>query len=983
MSMEKVHLLVGCGKAGVATMAAQIRRRLYSRGRREEEIYCYLAVDSNRETLDCFEKIIRGLPGDRDTCRGRTILLSSYGPLGLIVKDCFVTPFLNGNDADGLKRLQEHWWYDADGRPYGEDRHEPERAIDFYGLTWSYLPKIGTTVDDLVEEALRRSWSGRPEVDVHVIASLAEETGRGAWSLVALKVRECLEERGISTRPVAVLYDASIYRNEYRYHLQNDLRLKVNALTGISELSCWMGNERRNPPLSYRLPNLRSPTQRACDDLRVVGDGDSSSTEGPFSELQLITERHGLGSPLDHFKEIGRVLHLRLASDADSFGFINSNRSFSSGRIGSCGSATFEVDIGGIEEFCHREACNIAIERFLQNADDVSPDVEQFFSSIPANDSVRGLDGIRPVRGGTLFQRLAAVLVKRAGAKFEGFLTSLPAEGTARAKERLGLVVEALPGSEIREAMAEVLSGLGMDDGPEGVRDIVRRSAMRVFSGRPDQRPSLGRVRDFLAQLTGGILKFRAFPETVSPPEPATDAVTRFGKRTFVEALLFRPRFNDAEISVLLRRKGETFSGIVVDQFLVENYGGMKRVVGEFVDRVLGEVERLLARVAGIADGLVKESERSAHDEESLWDQLWEAVSSRETGRSRAEDPFQGLFVTPDRLMDVIREEREELARSASNHVLKPIVESREWLRHMIGDAILLGDHHGWCAVENPVLLEDDDDEFLSARVRELVRSVRNSVRLEDGFFEEQFSFLAVLERNRVFWNEELKRQAGTERLAEMAEYFRGMLGAEPVIDPSTRLLELQPVDVLKYTIINSLSGRSMVGWELDYRVPSETSLIVHVPFKKDYDWEKQLSANERIHWKIRFEIFDVTNPASSLYSYSSILHETVVPSALPVWRPADKPEPENHHAVREQKSQEPVFPFDFIRSLKYYREPDIREKLIEAERKDGKPIFDKDEFLGGLGYLSPFHVRNDEVSKTRWKPWSPGGDGPEKPARG
>ncbi len=989
MNNDTIHLIVGCGKAGVATMAAQIRSRLYSRGGLKEGLYCYLAVDSNWETLDCFDKIMGRLPGGRATCSVRTILLScrDHDSFGSFVRHSFAIPFLNGNNADGLKRLKEHWWYDADGRPYGENRHEPERAIDFYGLTWSYLPKIGTTVDELVEEALRRSWSGSQEVDVHVIASLAEETGRGAWGLVALKVRECLEERGISTRPVAVLYDASICRNEYRYHLQNDLRLKVNALTGISELSCWMGNERRNPPLSYRLPNLRSPTQRACDDLRVVGDGDSPSTEGPFSELQLITERHGLGSPLDHFKEIGRVLHLRLASDADSFGFINSNRSFSSGRIGSCGSATFEVDIGGIEEFCHREACNIAIERFLQNADDVSPDVEQFFSSIPANDSVRGLDGIRPVRGGTLFQRLAAVLVKRAGATFEGFLTSLPAEGTARAKERLGLVVEALPESEIREAMAEVLSGLGMDDGPEGVRDIVRRSAMRVFSGRPDQRPSLGRVRDFLAQLTGGLLKFRAFPETVSPPEPATDAVTRFGKRTFVEALLFRPRFNDAEISVLLRRKGETFSGIVVDQFLVENYGGMKRVVGEFVDRVLGEVERLLARVAGIADGLVKESERSAHDEEVTWTKLWSAVSSLETGRSSTEDSFQGLFVTPDRLMDAIHEELEELA--ASQRILKPIVESREWLRHIIGDAIHLGDHHGWRAVENPALLEEDDDEFLSAHVRKLVRSIRNSVRLEVGFFEEHFSFLAVLERNRVFWNEELKRQeedASRWGYMFMSDCFLGTLGVEPIIDPDGGHRKLPPVEDIKYTIIGPLAGRSRTGWELDRSVRSEVSMTVHVPFKKDYDWEEQLSANERSHGEIRFEMLDLTNPASSLYSYSSILHETIVPPgdySLPVWRPADKPEPENHHAVREQKSQEPVFPFDFIRSLKYYREPDIREKLIEAERKDGKPIFDKDEFLGGLGYLSPFHVRNDEVSKTRWKPWSPGGDGPEKPARG
>ena len=47
-------------------------------------------------------------------------------------------------------------------------------------------------------------------------------------------------------------------------------------------------------------------------------------------------------------------------------------------------------------------------------------------------------------------------------------------------------------------------------------------------------------------------------------------------------------------------------------------------------------------------------------------------------------------------------------------------------------------------------------------------------------------------------------------------------------------------------------------------------------------------------------------------------------------------------------------------------------EKLIEAERKDGKSIFDRDPILGGLGYVSPIYVRNRAISETRWKPWLP-----------
>lgn len=320
MNRETVHLLVGCGTAGLATMAAQIERRAYSKGGADGGIYCYLAVDSDKGSLCCFANVLERMARERFSGLVRTIFLScdDYDSFGEFVKHHFAIPFLNGNNVDGLKRLQEHWWYDDDGRPYGEKQREPERAVDFYGLTWRKLPEIEEAVDNLVEAALNKSWEdGPPTFDVHVIASLAEETGRGSWSLVAFKVRECLEKRGFPVRPVGILFDASIYRDEF-CHPEKHLRLQVNSLTGLSEISCWMDNERRNPPLSYCLPDLKWPISRNCDVLRVIGDGDSPSSQGPISELHLITERYGMYSPLDYFKAVGTELNLTLADDADS-----------------------------------------------------------------------------------------------------------------------------------------------------------------------------------------------------------------------------------------------------------------------------------------------------------------------------------------------------------------------------------------------------------------------------------------------------------------------------------------------------------------------------------------------------------------------------------------------------------------------------------------------------------------------------------------
>ena len=188
----KMHckLVIGCGGAGLTTMAALCKRIAYCRNH-DFDGYWFLAVDSDEGALSNFRSV--GLLQGGRIARHMRMFMLGQGYLGFedITVPYLEVPFVNGNNVEGHERIKKHWWHDGDGRPYRGGRlpfANHVSAVERYGITWAELAKLENVIHGLIESMVG-TCDGRFSLDVYIISSLAGETGRGCWNLIALKVR--------------------------------------------------------------------------------------------------------------------------------------------------------------------------------------------------------------------------------------------------------------------------------------------------------------------------------------------------------------------------------------------------------------------------------------------------------------------------------------------------------------------------------------------------------------------------------------------------------------------------------------------------------------------------------------------------------------------------------------------------------------------------------------------------------------------------
>ena len=448
-------------------------------------------------------------------------------------------------------------------------------------------------------------------------------------------------------------------------------------------------------------------------------------------------------------------------------------------------------------------------------------------------------------------------------------------------------------------------------------------------------------------------------PAKIDPPMVAEDAIKDFGKRTILEMVLCKPRFNEHEIATLLRNEGDVFSGVVADQFLVENYEEIRSVVSDLLHRVQEEVRALISRV--------EKMERCCREIRGTFEtDVYESVDIPINA-----DAFKELFVLPDRSLDAIMDDER-----GGRRILKPIVESRESLSQLIGGALSIDSGlEDFCEQ----MLKQASSGEATPSARELSQRIIDNVMLRDGFVEDNFSFVTVLERNRKYWNEELdQRKEGDAWLDNATDLFRRTLGAEPSVDGNGSR-RLPPVDELKKSIVTTFACRTKPNCVIEEPYEQFEELTVWMPFEmtenewRIYAHHAEMDARETCP----VVLLDITDSASSPYAYYSHVDVSVRQPRCAGERqdiPSLQGKLKNEHDAQpaEGQAKRHWFLFDAIRSLRYYRDPDVLVKLEETEREDGKSIFDEDPSRGGLGYPSPIYVRDAQWSELRWKPWVP-----------
>ena len=307
MAKRSLNLVIGCGGSGLTTLSSLNRLLVQNPAmlpRLSDEVY-YLAVDTEASALDQFEKEISEQMGQYPAPFMQRIQLShNMNILNEMIRPNFIEPFAGQPNAKGLMRLREHWWFDGNGNPFVAPRVSNlikgagQCPPASYGLAWYHLDEIGDAIKRIVNRMVAHGYGDPTQLknmNLVVVAGLSGGTGRGCWNLIAFKVREyLLSKYKVTVPPVGVFFDANVYENVAHNNEGQKLALKVNSLTGLSELSCWMmnGGKAGAECFRYSLPSIKSPERASTDVLKV--NLDLNPTAGaPVNSAFLICGKSG------------------------------------------------------------------------------------------------------------------------------------------------------------------------------------------------------------------------------------------------------------------------------------------------------------------------------------------------------------------------------------------------------------------------------------------------------------------------------------------------------------------------------------------------------------------------------------------------------------------------------------------------------------------------------------------------------------------
>jgi hypothetical protein len=245
---------------------------------------------------------------------------------------------------EGKRRIREHWWFNQHDDPFSATRLPlPPNAgagqcpLVSHFLAWDKLDQFPAVLDKIDAYARNERHMEDYAVDLILVSSLAGGTGRGCWQTLSLKAREHFGRRGQACRPYGFFMDQAVFDDVQRGRPEQKIKLRVNSLTGLSELAMWLRSDTRldgesdgkNQPRErrYSLPNLAAPEATDSDVLdteRYMPESERSRVgRSPIHKAYVFTNESScmvLGSANEVYKACanavyGRIMIGQLRSD--------------------------------------------------------------------------------------------------------------------------------------------------------------------------------------------------------------------------------------------------------------------------------------------------------------------------------------------------------------------------------------------------------------------------------------------------------------------------------------------------------------------------------------------------------------------------------------------------------------------------------------------------------------------------------------------
>lgn len=929
------HILVGCGGSGIKTLTRLnelLAEDHYWRRRINTDIY-YVVVDTDQSELQEFEENVhRQLAGCPDKPYILPISLSQgVVTLQPLVNQYFIAPFEGEENPEGQERLMRHWWNRGPNAPFVAPDVRPvtEGAGQCppvsYFLTWRNLEKLGVEFDELIREIQRRQ-GGFGSMDVLnflIIAGLSGGTGRGTWSLIAFKLRQLFEKYGRPAAPRAFLFDSSTFSDIYQAHGDQRLSMRVNSLTGMSELSCWIKNvtEGKDTPdvmYKYNLPNMREPEKEASDVLSVDLALDVRSAS-PVDHAYMLfsgSERASLDNHNQYYEMVGAGIYAALSKSSIDRAAINSNYPY----LG-LATAMFEVNAATLRRYFESQA-RVQATKVLMDSNEALVDaaVAEFLKQTGLSIGVTE-DDRSEFRGdvkGTFLQQAIAALNEKCKARLSGLDQALEEDSVEETTRRIRGIL-AKNEELVRGAIAEAKSTQESD--PVTVATTL---AEKLF----DETKSVVNVRMFAEKLRAQLEE-----EIEEMPREMT---LRRGEdpRILVDDFASRPlpfimrHFNEGECKKLRELTERAIARVnyaIFLEILGEEYRGYSRRV----DALLRNSVDVVTCLQKLEHKFVNERERSSSDHGRAFDTQFSSFD-------RPEDSLEERFA----------------AKKFYRRELKPVLKENEDLE-LLSEVVGI-ERELYVNVRDAIMVDRSVSEAEAYDVRKqmqrrIEQSIRDTVGLPDDFISTKFSIRGVIEKLRLAWQHRLHKKMSMDDRGHLEERFGEFFGFIPkrTSDGSEIEYDFPDDDGFVLKMAASLARTCKPHWRLRQGHEDEFKVVLFVPTALDKE-----AAEKRVD-----EMIDDSHVLVEVYPESS--------------RPNEAGEMVSNPFVLLAYSTQGTKGLDTIASLDYWQdESGVTDILVAAERPDGQTIFDSSN-NNGIGYIDPLYVKDQEIAKLRWRPWA------------
>lgn len=933
---NEAHIIVACGGSGIKTII-RLNQLLsqddYWRRRLDNDVY-YVIVDTDVEEMKEFhDSVARDMAGAPDPLHITSISLAEgEANLQPLINKYLLEPHRGKRDTRGRDRLLEHWWSCDPESPFsapsviGLTKGAGQCPPVSYFLTWSKLKALEERFDELIK-AIQRRQGGFGKGDVLnflVVCSLAGGTGRGSWEIIAFKLREMFRRYNKVPKPRAFLFDVSIFNDLFKSKPAMRLPMRVNSLTGVSQLSCWVVNRLKGqqaPSNAYRyhLPSLANPAEEAADVLQADLYKDRNAA-APVNHSYVIFDSNGVSSlenHLQYYEMAGAAIYAALSKSSITREEINSNRSY----VG-LATATFEVNASALRRYFEAQA-HFRAAKMLVKADEerVDAQVAEFLKATQLEVNITASDPgtrFRPDPQGLLFQRVLIRLDEKCRNRLGALEQALQRDDVDEVK-RMARAALAVQEDLVRSCFEETIREMGLEPyaRAEGLaRDLFERTR------------SVTNVQMFIQDIQAALeVELEEMPSDMPlGREDPVKMAEEFAGRPF--PLGFR-HFNEGECKKLLDATRRAV--------LRANYQALKKTLAERYEAWSKEIDRLRANAADIGECLQKLQRKFAKERDGVlpgYDSAFQELFSDPA------EPEKALTARFSAMKFYRRELKPVLAEGDDLKLVESVVELKKELFDTAFTALLQGR-----ASESELF---DAQKRLTAR---LERAIRNTVGLPDGFIVDNFSVRKVIGGLRQAWRQRLSMGMSADVRVSLEERFQEFFGFHPqrADDGGELTYDLPDTDGFIFAMGASLGRTCRPYWQLRGSEDEKTSVMLFLPTAKDKA--------------------EAENAIRELLGPSSGIEPEVFPQ-VPT-RDASNPSTANPYVLLAYSTRG-TNDIEQIASLDYYTDGELLEVMKSVEDPRGPTIFSGGE-NGGLGYVDPLYVRNEEIRGMRWRPWARG----------